>query len=49
MGKVSEVSEEELMMLKGCNGAKGPVESLNVPSVSSMIDKLGKSKSSIYS
>ena len=47
--KVSEVSEEEVMMLKGCNGARGPVESLNVPSVRSLIDKLGKSKSSMYS
>ena len=44
-----KVSEEEVMMLKGCNGARGPVESLNVPSVSSLIDKLEKSKSSMYS
>ena len=47
--KVSEVSEEEVMRLKGCNCARGPVESLNVPSVSSLIDRLEKSKSSMYS
>ena len=47
--KVSEVSEEEVMRLKGCNWARGPVESLNVPSVSSLIERLEKSKSSMYS
>ena len=47
--KVSEVSEEAVMRLKGCNCASGPVESLNVPSVSSLIDRLEKSKSSMYS
>ena len=46
--KVGGVGEEEVMMLTGCNGARGPVESLNVPSVSSLIDKLEKSKSSMY-
>lgn len=47
---VSEVSEEELMMLNGCNGAKGPVDkSLNVPSASSLMDRFEKLKSSMYS
>jgi len=44
MGKVSEVSEEELMMLKGCNGAKGPVESLNVVSVSSVTNSENRNR-----
>jgi len=44
-----KVSEEEVIMLKGYHGARGPVESLNVPSVRSLINKLGKSKSSMHS
>jgi hypothetical protein len=47
--KASEVSEDDVMRLKGCKGARGPVESLNVPSVSSLSDKLEKSKWSMYS